>query len=180
MSNTITNILTINGTEKQVAKVREFIKGSNGESISFPSFLPIPEGLNDDMDRMMWKFMHWGTELDAEPVCDEVVDAPNRIIFNTKNSAPIMAMRALSSYFPNVTLNFIFSDEYPGLLAGEYTLTGGEITKKVLYDVWGEGTDDLSEDQVMEYYFRTHEYERNEWKKNEDGEWINIAEEEVA
>ena len=30
MSNVVTNILTINGTDKQVAKVREFIKGSNG------------------------------------------------------------------------------------------------------------------------------------------------------
>lgn len=178
MSNTISNILTINGTEEQVAKVREFIKGSNGESISFQSFLPIPEELNDGLDRMMWKYMHWGTKWDADPVCDETVDAPNRIIFNTQECSPLLAMKALSFQFPDVTLNFIFSDEYPGLLAGEYTFTGGEATNKVLYDEWGYSIGNLSEDQVMEYYFLTHEYDRGNWKKDEDGEWINIYDED--
>ena len=48
MSNTVTNILTINGTDKQVAKVREFIKGSNGEPISFQSIFPMPEDLKGE------------------------------------------------------------------------------------------------------------------------------------
>lgn len=178
MANIITNILTINGTTEDVAKVREFIKGANGEPISFQSFLPIPEELNDNLDRMMWKFMHWGTEWDADSVFDETINAPNRIIFNTVNSSPILAMKALSSNFPDVTLDFIFSDEYPGLFAGEYTLTGGAITNKAEYETWGEGTNDLSEDQVMEWYFLTHEYARDEWKKGEDGEWISVSDDD--
>lgn len=179
MANIITNILTINGTTEDVAKVREFIKGANGEFISFQSFLKIPEELNDGLDRMMWKYMHWGTKWDADPVYDEAVDAPNRITFNTKECAPISAMRAISSNFPDVTLNLIFSDEYPGQYAGEYTLTGGAITNHAEYDAWGEGTNDLSEDQVMECYFLTHEYDRENWKKDEDGEWVSVSDDDI-
>ena len=173
MANIITNILTINGTTEDVAKTLNHIKGSMGEPISFQAFCPIPEGLND-VDRMIWPYLHWGTKWDAEPVCDEAVDAPNRIIFNTMESAPILAMKALSSIFPNVSLNFIFSDEYPGQLAGEYTITGGIVTHKGEYDAWGEGINNLSEDQAMEYYFLTHEYDRVNWKKDEDGEWVSV------
>ena len=45
MSNTVTNILTINGTEEQVAEVRNFIKGSRGKSISLQSIYPMPKKL---------------------------------------------------------------------------------------------------------------------------------------
>gem|GEM_PF-4998576 len=30
----------------------------------------------------------------------------------------------------------------------------------------------------MEYYFRTHEYARGDWRKTEDGEWVNINDED--
>ena len=30
----------------------------------------------------------------------------------------------------------------------------------------------------MEYYFLTHEYDRENWKKDEDGTWVNINDED--
>ena len=85
-------------------------------------------------------------------------------------------MMAISSHFPDVTLDVIFSDEYPGQFAGEYTLSGGEWFKKGFYS---ENDDNcISIDQAMEYYFRTHEYDRVNWKQDEDGEWVNINENE--
>lgn len=201
MSNTISNILTINGNEEQVAKVREFIKGPNGESISLQSIIPMPKNLKGKRmvemkdcpvppgadgpitipDWLDWRFNHWGCKWDAEPVRDDAVDAPNRILYNTPGTTSFEAMVILSLLFPEVTLNVIYSDAVPEQYCGEYTITGGEVTKYVCYD-WFSNTDigDISVDQKMEYYFRTHEYARNEWKKNESGEWVNIAEEEVA
>ena len=196
MANIVSNILTINGTEDQVAKVRDFIKGSNGESISLQSIVPMPKKLKGKRqvvleglpypegvdpisvpDWVFWRMTRWGTVRDAEPISDEAVDAPNRIIFNTSNDTPFAAMVALSELFPEVTLNIIFSDEYPELYCGEYTITGGEVTNPEWYDGINH-TGDIPVDQQMEYYFRTHEYEREEWKKNEDGEWCLIYEEE--
>ena len=176
MSNTVSNILTINGTEDQVAKVRDFIKGSKGESISFQSIIPMPVELTDGLDRMMWKYMHWGTKWDANAVYDGAVDAPNHILFNTQEATPILAMIALSSHFPDVTFSVIFSDEYPGLFAGEYTLFGGKWSKRGWYSAFDNNC--CSIDQAMEYYFRTHEYEREYWKKDDDGEWCYIDDEE--
>ena len=183
MANIITNILTINGTTEDVAKVREFIKGANGEPISFQSFLPMPDDLNGEKedeltmdisfpDWYVWRVTHWSTKWDAMPISDEDVDAPNRIIFNTADATPIRALKALSLHFPEVTFHVIFSDEFAGQFAGEYIVTDGEVTKKFWFDV------DLSKDDVfeeaMEYYFRTHEYDRENWKKDEDGEWVSV------
>jgi hypothetical protein len=192
MSNNVSNILTINGTEEQVAKIREFIKGSNGESISFQSFIPMPKNLKgkrnvnvkigsmtiaipDDMD---WRYQNWGSKWDAMPIEDEAVEAPNRILFNTADETPVAAISHLSEMFPDVSFHVIFSDENEDFYCGEYSISGGAMTNKVWYDVWGEAMDDISNDQVMEYYFLTHEYARKEWKKDEDGEWVRVYEEE--
>lgn len=183
MANIITNILTINGTTEDVTKVREFIKGANGETISFQSFLPMPDDLNGekDVELMMgisfpdwyvWRVTHWSTKWDAMPVSDEAVDAPNRIIFNTADATPIRALKALSLHFPEVTFHVIFSDEFAGQFAGEYIVTDGEVTKKFWFDV-ALSKDDVF-DEAMEYYFRTHEYDRENWKKDEDGEWVSV------
>ena len=198
MSNTVTNILTINGTDKQVAKVREFIKGSNNESISFQSIFPMPKKLKGkhmveqkDLpyppgmkpisipDWMDWRLKFWGCKWDAETIHDEAVDAPNRILFNTPNSTSFEAIVILSLLFPEVTFNLIFSDEYPKQYCGEFTITGGEISNYACYNGFSH-TDigGISVDQQMEYYFRTHEYDRENWKKDADGEWINISDEE--
>ena len=188
MANSISNLLTMKGTDAQVAKVRNFIKGSNGESISFESFIPMPKNLKGNRvvevnpisipDWMVWRIKNWGTKGDAEPVTDEVVDAPNRIIFNTPSTTPVEAVATLSSMFPEVTFNVIFSDENEDTYCGEYTFTNGKMTNKVWYDVYDSNSDDISIDQVMEYYFRTHEYARGDWRKTEDGEWVNINDED--
>lgn len=194
MSNTITNILTINGTEEEVAKVRNYVKGSNGESISFQSFIPMPKRLKgnrkvvvkdcpvpEGMDPITvpdweyWRIQNWGTVCDAMTIHDEDVEAPNRIIFLTASDTPLAAITTLSQKFPEITFNVIFSDDYVELYCGEYTITGGKVTNKVWYDAIAK-IGDLSEDQQMEYYFLTHEYDRNEWKKNEEGRWYNINE----
>lgn len=185
MSNIVANILTINGTEDQVAKVREFIKGSNGESISFQSFFPMPKNLkgkrtvkvkfgSEDLsipDWMDWRFKHWGTKWDASPIEDDPINASNRIIFNTADTTPDMAIAFLAVSFPEVSFHVIFSDEYPGNYSGEYTF-GGEGNDLA----WSCLTDDS--DEAMEYYFLTHEYDRKNWKKDEDGKWINIEDED--
>ena len=193
MSNMISNILTINGTEEQVAQVRNYIKGSNGESISLQSIIPMPEDLTGERkvemkdwpippgcdgpitipDWMFWRLELWGCKWDAEPIRDDAVDAPNRILFNTPTTTPYQAMAILSKQFPEVSFNIIFSDEYPELYCGEYTLSGGEVTNEVWYDGISH-IGDIPVDQQMEYYFRTHEHEREYWKKNEDGEWVDI------
>ena len=185
MCNTVTNILTINGTEEQVAKVREFIKGSNGESISFQSFFPMPKNLKGKRkvnykyggktipvpDWMVWRFKYWGTKWDAMPIEDDAVNAPNRIIFNTASTTPDRAIACLAVLFPEVSFHVIFSDECAGTYSGEYTFAGvGEVLE------WTCLTDDS--DEAMEYYFRTHEYDRGNWKKGEDGKWVNINEDE--
>ena len=196
MSNTVTNILTINGTDKQVAKVREFIKDSNGESISFQSIFPMPKKLKGkhmveqkDLpyppgmkpisvpDWMSWRLKYWGTVKDAETIHDEAVDAPNRILFHTPSDTPLQAIMILSLLFPEATFNVIFSDAQPNLFCGEYTFSGGEVANLTWFDGIAK-TGDISVDQQMEYYFRTHEYDRENWKKNADGKWINIEEED--
>ena len=194
MSNSVTNILTINGTEEQVAKVRDYIKGSNGEPISFQSIFPMPKSLKGKRmvkvkgvnppsglekpltipDWMDWRFKWWGTHEDADPIQDDVVDAPNRIIFNTPSTTPLNAMIILSVLFPEVTFNVIFCDQNENFFCGEYTLFGGEAENMVWYDALATEHIDISTDQKMEYYFRTHEYARDEWKKDEDGKWVHI------
>ena len=183
MCNYVTNILTINGTEEQVAKVRESIKGSNGEPISFQSFFPMPKNLKGKRhvnyqfesktipipDWMDWRFRYWGTKWDAMPIDDDV-NAPNRILFNTASTTPDMAIACLSYLFPGVSFHVIFSDENAGKYSGEYTYVGGEMIERNWL------TDDS--DEAMEYYFLTHEYDRENWKKDADGEWVNIYDEE--
>ena len=192
MSNTISNILTIIGTEEQVAQVRSYIKGSNGESISFQSIVPMPEDLSGEHkveikdlpypegmkpisvpDWLYCRLQYWGCKLDAEPIRDEAVDAPNRILFNTPGDTPLPAMTILSMLFPEVTFSVIFCDEYEQLYCSEYTISDGDVTNKVWYDAINH-IGDIPVDQQMEYYFRTHEHEREYWKKNKDGEWFDI------
>lgn len=192
MSNTITNILTIKGTEEEAAKVRNFIKGSNGESISFQSFIPMPKRLKGnhkvvidecpDIEGMgpitipdweYWRIKNWGTTRDAETIHDEDVEAPNRIIFNTATESPHAAIITLSKKFPKITFNVIFSDSIATYHCGEYTVTGGKVTNNVWYDGMVE-SDYIPHDQQMEYYFLTHEYDRKNWKKTEKGWWLNI------
>ena len=193
MSNTVTNILTINGTEEQVAEVRNFIKGSRGKSISLQSIYPMPKKLKGKRevevkgvqllpavesfsipDWMVWRMKWWGTKGDAEPIMDDEVNATNRIIFNTPSTTPLMAMAILSAMFPEVTLQVIFCDQNEDSYCGEYTLSGGKAVNMVWYDVWAPTHDDIPIDQVMEYYFLTHEYDRAMWKKDDDGCWYRI------
>lgn len=196
MANIVSNILTINGAEDQVAKVRDYIKGSNGESISFQSIFPMPERLKGKHmvkvrgenlpwaknltipDWMAWRLKWWGSQGDAESIHDDAVDAPNRIIFNTPNTTPDKVIMILSAIFPAVSFHVIFSDQEVGSYCGEYTFSGGEVTNMVWYDRWESNPSDISVDQQMEYYFRTHEYAREEWKKGEDGKWRRIHDEE--
>lgn len=178
MSNIVTNILEINGTEEQVTKVREFIKGSNGESISLNSIIPMPSGMDNGHkskyngislpDDFIWKCENWGTKCDVTAIFE---DTTNRIMFDTVDATPIAAMVYLSCNFPEIPFHVIFSDEYVGLYSGEYYLLCGKVTKDCLYE------EDFS-DEAMEYYFLTHEYDRENWKKCEDGEWINLECEE--
>lgn len=184
MSTLVSNIMTINGSDEQVKKVREFIKGSKGESISFQSFIPMPKKLKGERnvkvkvgsrtilvpDWMDWRVKNWGTQRDAMPIEDDAVNAPNRIIFNTASTTPDMAIARLSILFPEVSFNVIFSEESAGTYSGEYTFGNGGIEIE-----WSCLTDDS--DEAMEYYFLTHEYDRENWKKNEDGKWINIEDE---
>ena len=190
--NHITNLVFIQGTEEQVAKVREFIKGSNGESISFQSFIPMPKNLKGKRnvnvkigsmtiaipDWMDWRFQHWGTKEEAMPIEEEAFKAPNRILFNTADETPVAAISHLSEMFPDVTFHVTFSDEYADQYCGEYAFSGGEVITNVCYNAFVPNPADIPIDQKMEYYFLTHEYDRENWKKNEDGKWININEEE--
>ena len=185
MCNYVTNILTINGTEDQVAKVRDFIKGSKGESISFQSFFPTPKNLKGKRnvnyklgsktipvpDWMDWRIRYWGTKWDAIPIEDDAVNAPNRIIFNTASTTPDKAIVCLAVVFPEVSFHVIFSDENAGEYSGEYTLAGGG--EEVEWNCLTDGSD-----EAMEYYFLTHEYDRGNWKKGEDGKWDCIKDEE--
>ena len=180
----VTNLLTINGTTEDVAKVLNNIKGSKGEPISFQAFCPMPEDLKGEHketiklggrsisvpDWMLWRFYNWGTKWDAEPIREESVDAPNQIIFNTASTTPDNGIRNLSKMFPGVTFEVIFSDEYAGQYSGRYTFAGGEMTEWICLE------DDS--DEAMEYYFLTHDYDRENWKKDEDGKWINSYDEE--
>ena len=195
MPNFVSNILTINGTEEQIAQVRNYIKGANGESISLQSIFPMPKALKGNRqveiknlpypegmdpisvpDWMSWRMKYWGPIQDAETIHDEAVDAPNRIFFNTPSDTPLPAITILSLTFPEVTFNVIFSDEQTELYCGEYTITGGKVTNMVWYDAIAKNGD-ISVDQQMEYYFRTHEYDRENWKKDEDGEWCSVYDE---
>lgn len=197
MQNTVCNILTINGTEEQVAQVRNYIKGANGEPISFQSIFPMPKRLKGKKsvefknapypkgmkpisipDWMDWRWKYWGCSWDAEPIQDDAVEAPNCIIFNTADSTPQMAIGILSILFPEVSLHVTFSDEYADQYCGEYAFSGGKVITNVCYNAFAPNPADIPTDQKMEYYFLTHEYDRENWKKDEDGEWVNIYDED--
>lgn len=188
MANTITNILTINGTEEQVSNVRNFIKGANGESISLQSIYPMPEEIDDESEVEFmglsfeawhfWRMVNWDTSWEARPVHDEHVDTPNRIMFDTGSTTPVNAMMHLSNAFPEIPFNVVFSDEYPGQYSGEYTLVGGEVTNRVWRDTMDWSRNNCTESESMEYYFLTHEYDRENWKRDDNGEWICMETEE--
>lgn len=188
MANIITNILTINGSDEQVAKVREFIKGANGDPISFQSIIPMPEDLYEappvEVEQWpfpipaweFWRMKNWSAKCEPEPVEDELVNSFNRIIFDTRDATPIAAIRHLSQAFPSVIFEIVFACEFAGDFCGEYIFKGGTMIKKVLHDAWPD--DPVPVDEQMEYYFRTHEYDRKNWRKDEDGEWVYIYEDE--
>jgi len=176
MANHISNLLTINASEDMVSKVREYIKGSNGEPISFQSFIPEPEGLEGEVtinvcgqdlsipEWYAWRCDNWGTKWDAWDSCERSSDC---IIFKTANSTPVLAMRNLSQTFPEVSFHITFADEYAGQNCGEYTLLGGEVVDEVFIEY-------EDSDRAMEYFFLTHEGEREFWKKDENGSWYDI------
>lgn len=175
----------MHGNEDQIAEVRETIKGKNGEPISFESFIPMPkeydskemvevkvEGYPKPLSLplwYLWRCEYWGSKWDAQFIDEEV---PDGLMFNTPDATPYAAMNALSKMFPKVTFHVTFSDQCPGMLCGEYTLRNGRARNKVFL-----AFDDS--DEAMEYYFLTHEYARDEWKKNEDGEWVEMDENET-
>lgn len=163
-----------------VSKVREYIKGSNGEPISFASFIPEPKDLKGEATVningydisipawLEWRINNWGTKWDAYDICEEATD---RLAFSTANSSPCSVIEHLSKVFPEVTFHMTFADEFVGQCCGEYTFLGGNLVDEV-YIHYEES------DRAMEYYFLTHESEREFWKKNEAGEWVEIEDEE--
>lgn len=176
MANHISNLLTINASEDMVSKVREYIKGSNGESISFQSFIPEPEGLDGEVTINMyghdisiptcfaWRFAKWGPKWDA---WDSREISSGCLFFKTANNTPVPAMKNLSQAFPEVTFHITFADEYAGQYCGEYTLIGGKMVDEVFIEY-------EDSDRAMEYFFLTHEGEREFWKKDENGSWYDI------
>ena len=181
----------MHGNEEQISKVRETIKGKNGEPISFESFLPTPKENNLGKkvrgkgggshkrlslhNALFWRRENWGTCSEAEFVDEEV---PNGLMFYTISDTPYAAMWTLSTMFPEITFHIIFSSEYAGEYSGEYTFKAGDFLDERFYDCFMEENSTITEDEAMEYHFLTHEYARKEWKKDEDGEWVKTDYEE--
>ena len=161
MPNHVTNILTISGEEAYVANVMKAIRGNNdNELIDFMVADPMPKELLDGDGWYGWRSMHWGTKWNAY---DSESISENEIQFLTAWSTPEEAIKKFSSMFPEASFRVVYADEDIGYNCGEYTYDEGEIANEYRPD---GGSDD-----AMEYYFQTHEDNRDLFRKNAKGEW---------
>lgn len=107
-----------------------------------------------------WSCHYWGTKWNAY---DVVVQDEGVYEFNTAWSAPLPVIRALSEFFPEVTINLDWADEDAGFNAGEATYEGGDVISEVFFD--GDS------DEAWEQYFRLHEGDEEYYEKDENGKW---------
>lgn len=107
-----------------------------------------------------WHCKYWGTKWNA---CEPAYCGDGLFVFDTAWSAPLPVLRALSEIFPEVEIAFAFADEDSSYNTGEGTISKGEIE--------GNFPDGNSEDG-WRLYFELHEWARDEYHKDENGQWV--------
>ncbi|MCE7039178.1 hypothetical protein [Dyadobacter sp. CY312] len=116
-----------------------------------------------------WAVDNWGTKWNAYNIPDER-DSDDTIFFQTAWSAPVALMKELSKKFPEVTIQFDYSDEDSSSNTGIVTIEDGEITDSNFpdsgstegYELYFElhpGSEEYYEFVDGEYRYNEEEYE---------------------
>ena len=142
MANYVINRLTVKGSESDVNKVLDFIKSEDSSqtgrtgigTIDFNKIIPMPENIyrgNICLDEKGkygkdnwydWSIENWGTKWNALRQLRE----GNTISFETAWSPVLNVVRKLASIFPDVELEYEYSDENFGYNVGMYIFKGLE------------------------------------------------------
>lgn len=104
------------------------------------------------------------------PRGEEHVVSSSCITFNTEWQSPFPVIQSLSKRYPDVIFDVVYLEDNPGCCCGEYTFMDGEM---ILWNIPKYGSD-----EAWEIYFSVHEDERDEWHKNENGDWVYVDWEE--
>lgn len=131
MPNHITNKLTVLGTDEEIEKVFEFLKGAPYEDgsprlVDFNKIIPQPAnmfhgGLSEEDRRRCsaegipnwydWNIKHWGTKWGAYSIRQR---EGNSITFETAWSFPEPVAQKLAKIFPDIKMTWDWADEDTG------------------------------------------------------------------
>lgn len=111
-----------------------------------------------------WSCANWGTKWNAYDTILEEYDNNAIIYFNTAWSGVPHLIEILCTQFPNISFEYKFADEDMGYNCGEGNSNGeGEF-----YFDYYSGDDD-----AMELYIECWGYNREDFYKDENGDWHN-------
>ncbi len=111
-----------------------------------------------------WKVMNWGTKWNCYDISKtEVRDGFLEYTFNTAWDFAKRVIVALSEFFPEVEIQFVYADEDVSYNTGRGSVQNGKLD---IYCPNG-GSDD-----AYELYFETHPGSSEEMHKDENGKWV--------
>lgn len=186
MPNYITNRLVIEGEEKEVNEVLEFIKVDELGigSIDFNKITPAPKWVcqrnlgREEMEKYgrencwhEWNLKNWGAKWNATEQKDRR-NTENTIYFTTAWNGVSTLMQKIAWIFPNVEIEYSWCDEDFGCNLGRYRFKDTEILEEYLpssrlkqaYDLALDITQGTAEDYDLKFNEETNEYEHiEEW-----------------
>lgn len=143
MPNHVKNRITVLGTEQEVQKVFDLLKGEPYEDgtprlVDFNKIIPQPDNIfNGDLGEkerqkciaegrpnwLDWNTKHWGTKWGAYSIKP---GEPNQVIFDTAWSFPEPVAQKLATIFPDIEILWYWADEDTGCNTGKAHLKNGE------------------------------------------------------
>ena len=126
MPNHICNRVTFKGSEADIEKLLEFVKGTNfekgQEGLGIFDFTKIiPETYKNEDEWYHWRIEHWGTKWNAY----DQFTIDNGVVFLTAWSMPAPIFIELSKKFPKVKIKVSYADEDIGSNCGKRSYKNG-------------------------------------------------------
>jgi len=112
-----------------------------------------------------WRLANWNTKWNAyDTYIEEYEPTRLELYFNTAWSSPLPVIEKLVSMFPELQFNYVFADE-----DFSYNTGMGASEEGCLNMYYPEG----GSDEAVALYIESHQCEKNDFYKDENGKWHN-------
>lgn len=129
MPNYVINVIEIDGPEKRIRELNEFIQLDRVGlgSIDFNRIMPVPKDFPDMRSQMEWQISNWGTKWNADSLNPETGNPTSVIRFKTAWGGVPRLVTKLSFLYPDLELEYRYASEDIGVELGHYLFRGNGV-----------------------------------------------------